>query len=329
MIAFSRAQTFEDPDAHAAFIQNAHVRSTFREGGQFHGCLTLLRLPGVHMSAGEENLRRIVHASYMPDRVYFRLKRADEPTEIIDGREEVPGTVTVNQHGRPVLHYSSGLSRWRSMSLSVDDLATRAGVLLGHDLASIPGDAVVLHPTRQSFAQLSALQTDALRIAREKPSVLAHPVAVASLDAQIGEAVLAMLCEATATADSSARRRGHAIMRRADDFIEANVAVPISKTDLCRAAKTSARTLEMLFQERLGCTMQSYLRSRRLWMARRRLLAAEPGRITVTEAALDCGFWELGRFAVAYRQAFGERPSDTLRQAQQDSATTDDFAQTA
>jgi AraC-like DNA-binding protein len=48
--------------------------------------------------------------------------------------------------------------------------------------------------------------------------------------------------------------------------------------------------------------------------ARLALLAAEPEEIAVTEVAFLWGFWELGRFAVEYRQLFGECPSQTLRQ---------------
>ncbi|BDG70450.1 hypothetical protein Rmf_03790 [Roseomonas fluvialis] len=292
--------------------------------------MTLVRLPQIHMSAGEENLRRIVRACYAPDRIYFRLKRADEPTEVVDGREEVPQTVTVNQRGRPVIHYSSGLTRWRSISMSATELAARAALVLGRDLDALLRDAVVLHPAVDAFTRLSALQSDALRIAREAPDVLAHPTAAAALDVQLSEAVLAMLGDGTAVSDSAAQRRGHTIMRRADDFIEANATVPVSRTDLCRAAGSSARTLDMLFQERFGCSMQTYLRSRRLWMARRALIAGDPLHQTVTDIALGCGFWELGRFAVAYRHAFGERPSETLRRAAYGtSAAPTVFAQTA
>jgi AraC-like DNA-binding protein len=38
-----------------------------------------------------------------------------------------------------------------------------------------------------------------------------------------------------------------------------------------------------------------------------------PGRGSVTDTALACGFEHFGRFSEAYRKLFGERPSQTLR----------------
>ena len=56
-----------------------------------------------------------------------------------------------------------------------------------------------------------------------------------------------------------------------------------------------------------------YLWLRRMHLAHRALLLAEPGSTSVTDVATDHGFWELGRFSVEYRQLFGETPSATLR----------------
>ena len=53
----------------------------------------------------------------------------------------------------------------------------------------------------------------------------------------------------------------------------------------------------------------------RLEGVRRALSDAGTGPTTVTGVATDHGFYELGRFAATYREAFGETPSETLRSA--------------
>ncbi len=48
-------------------------------------------------------------------------------------------------------------------------------------------------------------------------------------------------------------------------------------------------------------------------LAKQALHLADATRRTVTEIAADFGFWSFGRFAVNYRELFGEAPSATLR----------------
>jgi AraC-like DNA-binding protein len=47
------------------------------------------------------------------------------------------------------------------------------------------------------------------------------------------------------------------------------------------------------------------------------LLRGDPRGCKVTNIASDLGFTELGRFAVRYRQMFGETPSQTLQRRAQ------------
>jgi len=100
-------------------------------------------------------------------------------------------------------------------------------------------------------------------------------------------------------------------VRRVEEWIDENFAEPISIDDLAQVAGVSVRSVQAAFQRLRDHTPMQYLMNRRLQDARDRLLRAEPGS-KVTDVATDCGFFNFGRFAAQYRQAFGEVPSQTL-----------------
>ena len=56
----------------------------------------------------------------------------------------------------------------------------------------------------------------------------------------------------------------------------------------------------------------TYLRQVRLRRAREALSAADRDTTTVRAVAVSLGLLHMGRFAAAYREVFGETPSDTL-----------------
>lgn len=102
-------------------------------------------------------------------------------------------------------------------------------------------------------------------------------------------------------------------VKRAEAYIEANLDQPLSVAELAAQAGVSARSLQAGFQQYRGTTPMAYLRELRLRRVHEALLAADPQRSSVTDIALQWGFGHLGKFAVAYRQRFGESPSATFR----------------
>ena len=309
----SSVETFNDPDAHAARIHNVCGRVRPMRGGPYRARLILVRLPAVNLAMSEETVSRRFACETSPDRVFFRLKHDDEPPSTRNGHAAEPGTVGIGGGGRPVDDRAAGPSRWRSVSMPVADFAIANDTLLQRSLPSPFGGPDLLHPASDAFARLALLQRDAFRLAAEAPEVLEHPEAGRMLDGQITEALVAMLESVAPPRETAAARRHHAVLRRVVAHIEASEARPIALPELCKAGGCSVKVLEQVFVEFFGQTPNRHLRLRRLWGARRALLAADPREATVSSIALDWGFWELGRFAVAYRQTFGESPSQSLR----------------
>jgi AraC family transcriptional regulator, ethanolamine operon transcriptional activator len=130
------------------------------------------------------------------------------------------------------------------------------------------------------------------------------------------ETLLATLGEAgkfEPTRGDRARQAQSHIVEVAEDCALSRAGEHLYVSDLCRAAGVSERTLEYAFKEIMGLTPVAYLVRLRLHRVRRALLAATPGSTTVSAEALDWGFWHFGEFSRAYRECFGELPSDTLR----------------
>ena len=100
-------------------------------------------------------------------------------------------------------------------------------------------------------------------------------------------------------------------VKRAIDYIQANLGEAIRLDDLIAVANVPGRTLNEHFRAFTGLSPLAYVRRERLKQARR-ILTSDP-EISVTDTAVLCGITHLGRFSIDYARAFGEAPSHTAR----------------
>ncbi len=106
------------------------------------------------------------------------------------------------------------------------------------------------------------------------------------------------------------------VVRRAESYIAEHATEALRLSDIADAAGVPVRTLLHSFRRFRDVSPMQLVREARIERSRTMLMqASETDR--VADIALNCGFVNLGRFASAYRERFGESPSETLRNGRQ------------
>ncbi|MGN6309073.1 MAG: AraC family transcriptional regulator [Xanthobacteraceae bacterium] len=101
-------------------------------------------------------------------------------------------------------------------------------------------------------------------------------------------------------------------VRRAMEHMREHIAEPLRMSEVARACGLSLRSLQVGFQRDLGISPRQWLREQRLERVHATLSTAPRGSVTVTDVALQWGFFHLGEFAAHFKARFGEKPSDVL-----------------
>lgn len=109
------------------------------------------------------------------------------------------------------------------------------------------------------------------------------------------------------------RAHQHLAVERAREYIQAKLSEPMRLSDLCTHARIQARSLEYGFRDVVGLSPIAYVKRLRLNAVRKALSRRSASERSITEIALDHGFWHLSQFAVDYRKLFGEAPSGTRK----------------
>jgi AraC family transcriptional regulator, ethanolamine operon transcriptional activator len=170
----------------------------------------------------------------------------------------------------------------------------------------------ILKPPPHVMRRFTSLVHRFLATADSQPQLWDHPVALDSYRHELVSAVQDLF----ATGQHSTNRHFLRWSYLTQSTLKLAMSYPDqspSIAELARQIGVPERTLRTAFHRTYGVSPQEYLRLQRLYQARRLLRAGLQDQTNVSEIAFSLGFWDLGRFAGAYRRLFGERPSVTLR----------------
>ena len=320
-MSWSAFDTFTDPDAYHAAISSAYARSrsdgVVTARGNFRADFARIQLDRVLLRHARETLPRTAYSAMDPRQFLIAFTTDPRQQIYVSGLELVPDAIVVFRAASEGYNRYSA-SRWSGIALPHEDVAAAGQTLIGRELIA-PPNTHVIKPPRPFFSKLLKLDKAVRHLAKAAPEVLASAEVARALDQAVTRVMIQCLSEGQGIEKvGSAHWRHAAVMRRLENFLEANPDRTLHMTDLCAAAAASDRTLRILCHEHLGMSPTRYLWLRRMHLARRALRMADPTTTTVTEIATSYAFWELGRFAVAYRSLFGETPSATLGRPPED-----------
>jgi AraC-like DNA-binding protein len=311
-VALSRVFSLDDPLACPAVFPYADVELFPTAKGNFHAEIVQVGMNGLWMHRIHISLPEINTVAVKPGRRSIGFLTECNSSSLLDcGQEVRPGDIVMNRSD--VVHQRSDADfHYGTVSFRSDDLAAAAEAILGRELPGTPRKPLV-RPPSALMLRLLKLHKSIGQLAHDTPDILELPEVTRALETELTHILVRCLAEGHCLEQTNGGRRCDAILARFVEFLEAHPQRPLYLTEICAAIRVAERTLRASCETHLGIGPIRYLTLRRMHLVRRTLLHSDPSRATVTQIVTDHGFWELGRFSVAYRTLFGETPSETLR----------------
>jgi AraC-like DNA-binding protein len=308
----SAVRTFTEPDSYFAGIRNLQIEGVVTRRGKFRAEATRIDLHRLWMHRFDEDLPRIMRVTPSGTRSLILFPTEPDRAILANGIEVSQAQIAMFGLRWPYYLRSSEGGGWATISLTPEDLAIASKTIIGRELTA-PSFMYRLRPSLPAMARVIKLHEATGLLAKTDPDILAKPEVARALEQALLEAVIDCIGTGHSNGERNIGAQRTKLMRRLEAVLEENSEEPVYMAELCTAIGASYWTLRDCCLEYLDMSPKRYLWLRRMNLTRRALRNADADRTTVTEIATNYGFWELGRFSVAYRRLFGESPSTALR----------------
>jgi AraC-like DNA-binding protein len=306
----SGVRRFDDPEAYRTGVRGACNLFLLCRGA-FQAELTSIQVGRITVLRGRENLARVAHVSVEPGRIRLMTWLRDDQEPVIGGVTMRRGDLLYCGPGMETYHRTGGANEFISIRLDLCDMQRAARDLAGCEF-DVPSGKVLQLPANVRN-RLCSVIASVLRVAEDGPVIPDLSPAAAAMELALLRVIVMCLLQGSVRMQGISHERRAAIARRFEEAVELNFDLPLLVPDICAIIGVPPRTLHKACQEQLGISPQRFMALRRLHLTRHALLRADHRVTTVTNIAMEHGFWELGRFAGAYKSLFGETPSATLR----------------
>lgn len=319
-MTWSRILSFTDPFLCQTAVQGGRVEILPTARGRFHADLTQIGMNKVWMQRFDLTLPLVSTVTASAERKAFGFLTNEESSQLKHcGLEVGPNDLLV--YGNDVLHQRSQRRlQYGAISVPVNDFPALCRTIVGREFLEEPSTSII-RPDRPLMSRLMRLHKLVGQLAHDSPDILLLPEVLRALEEQLVHVLIRCLADGASIETEIGHLRHNAIVNRFEDFLAANPDRPLYLTEICAAIAVAERTLRACCEVHLGMGPMRFLNLRRMHLVHAALLRASALERTVTSVVTDHGFWELGRFSVAYRALFGESPSETLRRPVADGAT--------
>ncbi|MDA0149591.1 helix-turn-helix domain-containing protein [Vibrio sp. LaRot3] len=138
-----------------------------------------------------------------------------------------------------------------------------------------------------------------------------NKIKLEKISMQLMEIIFAQLeQQAIAKSDTKFEPIAQADVEDIISYIETNLDNPLTIDLIAHRFAMSPSNIQRKFRNHIGCTINGYIRTRRLEIAKQHL---ERGIISITEAAYEAGYTHPSNFTIAFKKAFGYPPNAMMR----------------
>lgn len=323
----SSVQNVSDPEEYRTAIRPVNPDYIVTGRGRFAATVIKIDLHRLWLQKLVEALPRARFLETHRTVIYFPA--TSESSVASQGIACGANEVGIRPSGQPQWQTVSAGSQLSVMSLEPEDLMQIGLALTGREIEVNPA-TMFAAVSAGTLARLRRLHAVATRVAATSPETIANPRAARGLEESLVEAFVDCLTQGQPREEPARAHKRSAVIRHFHRLAMEHASEPLYLSAVCATVGVSRRALDLYCREHLGISPKRFLILRRMQLARCALRLGSPSDTSVTEIATGFGFWELGRFAVAYKSIFGESPSATLRaDPDQDKTTRLGFADRA